>query len=821
MSSLETRAKDIFLDALEQDASRRDAFVDSACSGDSALRARVQALLRGHVAAEKTATLAGSELAAGSKIDRYLLKRTLGEGGFGIVFLAEQQEPVKREVALKVVKLGMDTRRVVARFEHERQTLASMDHPAIAKVFDAGVTTSGRPYFVMERVHGVPITQYCESHRLDLRVRLALFAVVCRAIEHAHQRGVIHRDIKPSNVLVGDVDRKPLPKVIDFGIAKALQRDAASDLSLERHVIGTLSAMSPEQLRGDADLDTRTDVYSLGVLLHQLCTGTTPFDPELLGQDRFLDAVLRKDPPRPSSRASPALAPLPREVDWIVLRCLEKERGRRYAGAAALAEDVDRWLAFEPILAAPPSKAYRLRKFARRHRVATVATLAVLAALVAGAISTRIAWVKMRRQERVANAVNEFLTTDLLPAVRPSDQPGRGREVSLRAVLDAASAKIEGDAASGGRFEGEPLVVASIRFSIGQSYLALGGFKEALPHLAFARDEFVRDGGKDGDLALESTVLFGMTLRALGRPQDALEPLRDALAILREPGRPRDGLVGALVQTALTTSALGMRDETKSLCDEALTLVPDDEDPKHQRMRGNVATALANVFELDAAQAVFRRVMEVERAATGPDDPDLLGAIYNYAVSLDGEEGRAEAQALLQDALPRMRTVFGDDYPDTILATRVLARMRFEDGRTDEADELVSRALASSRKVHGPKHRLTLLLIGDLSRIREAQGDLAEAEALTREALATAEATYGEKHVLVVAFLNDLASELLEQGKDVEAEPAMRRALTLAEQVFGAEHPNTALTRRNLVEFLERRGRDDEAAAISKGAPPP
>ncbi len=815
MSAFESRAKEIFLDALECDASGRAAFLAQACGQDSALRERVDTLLRGHVAAERSATRADAELAIGSRIDRYLLRSTLGEGGFGIVFLAEQQEPVKREVALKVVKLGMDTRRVVARFEHERQTLASMDHPAIAKVFDAGMTTSGRPYFVMERVQGVPITQYCDAQRLDLRARAALFSVVCRAIEHAHQRGVIHRDIKPSNVLVCDVDHKPVPKVIDFGIAKALARDASGELSMERQVIGTLSAMSPEQLRGDSDLDTRTDVYSLGVLLHQLCTGTTPFDPDDLGHGRFFDAVLHRDPPRPGARALASLAPLPRELDWIVLRCLEKERGRRYSGAAALADDVDRWLAFEPIQAAPPSKVYRLRKFARRHRVATIASLAVLAAIVAGAISSRIAWTKMLRQERIARAVNEFLTTDLLPAVRPSDRPGRGREVSLRAVLDAASAKIADDAAQGGRFEGEPLVVAAIRFSIGQSYLALGAFADALPHLTFAREQFIRDGGEASDLALDSTVLYGMTLRALGRPQEALSPLRAAVEILRHDSRPTDGRVGALVHLALTTSTLGMRDETMALCDEALSLVPDDADPDHQRLRGNIANALANVYELKAAQAVFRRVLEVMRSAFGPDDPDVLGAIYNYAVSLEGPESAAEARALLEDVLPRMRTVFGDEFPDTIMVMRVLSRFRLEQRRIDEADELLTRALGAARKVHGDNHRLTLLLIGDLSRLREEQGRLDEAQTLTREALASAEAAFGEKHVLVVAFLNDLASQTLAVGKDAEAEAAMRRALRLAEEVFGPEHPNTALTRKNLVDFLAHRGRADEAEAVS------
>jgi serine/threonine protein kinase/formylglycine-generating enzyme required for sulfatase activity len=413
-------AKIIFLAALERTAEDRVDYLDAACGVDAALRQRVEALL---AADARSTTFPGARTlgraqpppaedeAAGIVIDHYELVECLGEGGFGTVWLAKQREPVRRDVALKVVKRGMDSRAIVARFSQERQALAVMDHPNISRILDGGTTRAGRPYFAMELVPGVPITQYCDEQRLDPEARLRLFVPVCHALQHAHQKGVVHRDIKPSNVLVARSDAGAVPKVIDFGIAKALHQPLCDGTLLtELHqMIGTPAYMAPEQAEQSTDIDTRADVYSLGVLLYELLTGTVPFDTRVIGE-RGLPDILRmicEDvPPKPSTRSStpgPACecaAQLRRtdaarlghrlrgDLDWIVMKALEKDRSRRYATAQELATDIERHLAHEPVLASPPSFVYRARKLVRRYRGRFAAVAAVLLALVAGIIGT-------------------------------------------------------------------------------------------------------------------------------------------------------------------------------------------------------------------------------------------------------------------------------------------------------------------------------------------------------------------------------------------------------------------------------------------------
>ena len=409
----------------------RAALLASECRDDAVLHRRLLAMLQAadgdqFLAAPTNAGPVGpstgerSDEGPGTRIGPYKLLQQIGEGGFGAVFMAEQETPVVRRVALKVIKLGMDTRQVVARFEQERQALALMDHPNIARVFDAGATATGRPYFVMELVKGDPIVTYCDNHQLTIDERLELFAQVCSAVQHAHGKGIIHRDLKPSNILVGNGDRGPQVKVIDFGIAKATSQKLTEKTLFTEHrqVIGTLQYMSPEQAAGSLDIDTRTDVYALGVVLYELLTGTTPFDTKALGAAILgeLQRMIRDiDPPRPSTRLAEATDTIARiaaqrrvapkrlgtlvrgEIDWIVMKALEKDRGRRYQTATGLAEDVQRFLAGEAVLAVPPGNLYRLRKFVRRHRGPVSAAFAIALALLLGAIA--FAW-----EASIANA---------------------------------------------------------------------------------------------------------------------------------------------------------------------------------------------------------------------------------------------------------------------------------------------------------------------------------------------------------------------------------------------------------------------------------
>jgi serine/threonine protein kinase len=443
----------IFTAALELSPADRPAYLGQACGGDQQLRQRVEALLRAHDGGEgflpeeaagprPEVPTFSAYLAAqlteqpGDTIGRYKLRQKIGEGGCGIVYMAEQEEPVRRKVALKILKLGMDTRQVVARFEAERQALALMDHANIAKVLDAGATETGRPFFAMELVGGIKITDYCDENQLSTRQRLDLFIQVCRAIQHAHQKGVIHRDIKPSNVLVGTQDGVPVPKVIDFGIAKATQgrlTDQTIFTAFEQF-LGTPAYMSPEQAQlGSLDVDTRSDIYSLGVMLYELLTGKTPFDSrELLasGLDAMRRTIREKEPPTPSTRLKQELVgddmrslhsqseegirdsprrllkkkdlirQLRGDLDWIVMKCLEKDRARRYDTANGLAMDIERHLNNEPVVARPPSRLYEFQKTVRRHKLGFAAASMVVTALAAGALVSTVQAVRATRAER-------------------------------------------------------------------------------------------------------------------------------------------------------------------------------------------------------------------------------------------------------------------------------------------------------------------------------------------------------------------------------------------------------------------------------------
>lgn len=425
---------EIFADALELPLAERSAFLDRACADDPAQRARVDALLAGNAAAthdflDQPAVTRPElpEEKIGDAIGSYILRRRLGEGGCGVVYLAEQTDPVRRNVALKIIKLGMDTREVIARFEAERQALAMMDHPGIARVFDAGATATGRPFFVMEFVDGLPITRFCDEHRLTTEQRLDLFARVCLAVQHAHQKGIIHRDVKPSNILVAMHDNTPMPKVIDFGIAKATQGRLAQRTLITQldQMIGTPAYMSPEQVEArDLDIDTRSDVYSLGVLLYELLAGRPPYDPQSLLQAGVAEIrrIIREvDPPRPSTRlatltdadratiaqarnAAPVQlsSVLRGDLDWIVMRCLEKDRARRYGTASELADDIRRHLRRETVTARPPDPVYRARKFISRHRVASASAAAIAASLIAGTVVSTVQAQRARRAEAIA-----------------------------------------------------------------------------------------------------------------------------------------------------------------------------------------------------------------------------------------------------------------------------------------------------------------------------------------------------------------------------------------------------------------------------------
>ncbi|MHC4166236.1 MAG: serine/threonine protein kinase [Planctomycetota bacterium] len=502
---------------------------------------------------EETIPLAscGSEAAGiGEQIGRYKLLRVLGEGGFGIVYLAEQQRPMKRQVALKIIKPGMDSAQVIRRFEAERQALALLDHPNVAHVYDAGTTELGRPYFVMEYVKGIPITEHCDRQKFTIEERLKLFVKVCEAIQHAHQKGIIHRDIKPSNIQVCIEGEQSVPKVIDFGVAKTLTQSLTERtlVTEQGQMLGTPEYISPEQAEmTKQDIDTRSDIYSLGVVLYELLTGTLPFEPKTLrkGSLEQMREVIRESEPRtPSNRisgldadASTRLAEcrqsdadtlrrrLRGDLDWITLKAMEKDRTRRYQTAYALAEDIERHLHSEPVAAGPPGALYRMQKYIRRHQALATGLAAVFLVLIAGIAGIVSFAIKADRQARTAQAVTDFLGEDLMGSV--ALRQAMSQEVTVRSTLDVASERLEG------KFADKPLVEASIRQYLGQTYVELGDYKQAEHHI---RRAYVLRSGQLGDknlLTLDSASQLGRLHLLQGRYKEAEPLLAQALESLR------------------------------------------------------------------------------------------------------------------------------------------------------------------------------------------------------------------------------------------------------------------------------------------------
>jgi serine/threonine protein kinase len=514
-SNQKKKIEAIYYTALEKKSPEEQrAYLEEVCGEDKELLGRVEALLKAHDEAGSFlqapvlgpgVTIDESPLTEGpgTKIGRYKLLQLIGEGGFGVVYMAEQEKPIRRRVALKIIKLGMDTNRVIARFEAERQALAMMEHPNIAKVLDAGATDTGRPYFVMELVKGIPITEYCDKNDLDTRQRLELFIDVCKAVQHAHQKGIIHRDIKPSNVMITLHDGKPVPKVIDFGIAKATQHRLTEKTLFTdfRHFMGTPVYMSPEQAEmSGLDVDTRSDIYSLGILLYELLTGSTPLEEKMLlnaAHDEMCRMIREEEPEKPSTRLSTLgemLAEVAKhrhvqpdqlckivrgDLDWVVMKTLEKDRTRRYETANELVLDIERHLRDEPVVAGPPSAVYRIKKFLRRNRVLVTSVATVMVVLVGGIVASTIFAVRAERQAKISQAVTDFLENDVLASVDPAK--AKGLEVTVRYILDEASESMAD------KFEDEPLVEASIHQTLGSTYLSLGEYKAAEQHLERAR----------------------------------------------------------------------------------------------------------------------------------------------------------------------------------------------------------------------------------------------------------------------------------------------------------------------------------------------
>ena len=890
----------------------RGPLLDRECRGDPGLRKRVEAMVAAaeddHFLSQPTQNLmdaaptadstgsAAATLAAplregpGTRIGPYKLLQLIGEGGFGSVFMAEQEKPVTRKVAFKIIKLGMDTRQVVARFEQERQALAMMDHANIARVLDAGSTETGRPFFVMELVKGAPIVEYCDKNNLSIEDRLELFLQVCNAVQHAHTKGIIHRDIKPSNILVSTQDGRPHTKVIDFGIAKATSARLTEKTLFTEHrqLIGTPEYMSPEQAEGNLDIDTRTDVYSLGVLLYELLTGTTPFSSKDLRAAAYaeLQRIIREvEPPKPSTRLTAntdtlaAVAALRRieprklgiiirgELDWIVMKALEKDRQRRYETASGFAMDVRRYLNGDAVVAAPPSAAYRARKFIRRNRAIVTAGSAVVAALLIGAIA--FAWqakvastqrdlavaaqkaeaeqrktadaagaearkqeAEANRQAAIAGAVARF-QTDMLAAVDPANLP-RDRvtrepmkdKVTVVQAMEAAVKKLDE-----GSLKDQPLVEAGVRDTIGKTLRGLARYQDAEPNLRKSLElrRAVLPAGHV-DIATGVGNLAGL-LQAQNKLAEAETLFREALGILRAALPAGHADIGTCLNNlALLLQAQNKLPEAEAFAREALdtwrAALPAGH-PEIATGLGNLAMLLQVQGKYAEAEPLSREAVAIRRSALPAGHPDIAAALSNLASVLLAQGQASEAEPLLRDALAIWRAALPAAHPEIATGLGNLAAVLQDQNKFPEAENLFREALVIRREAFPAGHPDIAISLNNLAFHLKAQNKLAEAEPLFREALNISRAALPPGHPEIATSLNNLALLLKAQNKLSEAEPFAREAFEILRTSLPSGHPNVANSLSNLARIQQSLGKTAEARAgwneaiemLRKGSP--
>ncbi len=815
--------RELFLAALDiGDLDARARFLAEQCSDDPEKLQRLQVLLLAQeaagsfleqtapgfaeqvanipvagVASEATSSHHAADTSAGAIIaGKYTLVEPIGEGGMGSVWRAKQTEPVKRFVAVKLIKAGMDSRQVLARFDAERQALALMDHPNIAKVLDGGLHDH-RPFFVMELVKGTPITEFCDAGRLTPKMRLELFVQACQAIQHAHQKGIIHRDIKPSNVLVALYDDKPVVKVIDFGVAKATGgtlTEATIDTGIAG-VVGTPQYMSPEQATfNNLDIDTRSDVYALGVLLYELLAGSPPFSGAELKKKGFLEilrVVREEEPPRPSTKLStadalPSLSAnrgtepkkltglLRNELDWIVMKALEKDRTRRYETANGFAADVQRYLAGEPVVAHPPSMGYRLKKFVRRNRGQVIAASLVFVALLAGIVGTswglvqaRTQEAKARRQEGIAREKEQEANEEKTKALAAAEKERNAKQREAKRADGEKKAKEEAErnlafAKKGNEILGSVFAGLDPKLSYG----TVAEFRDALKaNLQKAVKEL--DGSAIGDplVVAEMQNTLGLSLQGLGEYEQAI-------TLFARAGDTRSARLGA-----------------------------DHPDTLHSM--SNLAVGYMVVEKLDKAVPLFEKTLRLRKARLGPDHPNTLSSMNNLATAYRKSGNLALALPLSEEALKLSKAKLGADHSDTLTCMSNLAAGYMAAGKLDLALPLFEATIKQLKVKLGPDHPHTLASMNNLALGYQNAGKLDLALPLYEESLKQMKAKLGPDHPNVFTSMYNLASSYGIAGKFDLALPLFEETLKLQKAKLGPDHPDTLRTQDNLA-FLQR-----------------
>src|SRR5258708_5736833 len=833
----------VFTEALRLPPEERDRYLSEACKGDGEFRRRVEALLLAYEQAgdflgrpaEDGPARAAQAIPAGEKpgdrIGHYKLLQQIGEGGCGVVYMAAQEEPVRRRVALKIIKPGMDTKSVIARFEAERQALALMNHPNIAKVFDAGATQAGRPYFVMELVRGIKITEYCNQNLLTTVDRLGLFVQVCQAVQHAHQRGIIHRDIKPSNILVTQsLEGVAMPMVIDFGVAKATTNQRLTDKTVFtafEMLIGTPAYMSPEQATlSSVDVDTRTDIYSLGVLLYELLTSSTPFETEELlkaGLDEIRRVIREQEPLRPSTRLSKmAEADLttiaqqrrcepPRlihsirgDLDWIAMRALEKDRTRRYETANDLAMDVKRFLENEPVSARPPSKLYQFQKSVQRNRllfagVSVIAVLLISSLIILSALLTR------ERQARRQSQLVTPLLEDMLKGVGVSVAWGADIRIKLQDILDRATKRVRTE------LRDQPAVEAHLCGLIANLYLDIGKYDEAEKLDRISLTNEWKMYGRNSAEAAATLYDLGTTLWKKGDLGNAEKAHREALSI-------RQRLFGTNhADVAASLCGLGSVYDNQWRQTEAKPLLLQALEIRRQLFPGNnleVAESLQSLALLcqsegrwPEAEATAREFLEMCRHIPGREDR-VAAALEDLAVAAGFNGKRDVQEAAHKEAFAIKRQMLPEGHPYVVKSISNLGEILRLQGNLTEAHAVLKTAISIQRKLLGDDYPDTVSSLGSFGQVLESEGNLADAEVIYREALASWRRSDDHNPQSLWGW-GRLCHVLVAQRKYREAEQLLAEVLTPA---FVTNRACSDLLRRRL-DLMGRQGRWKEAAA--------
>jgi eukaryotic-like serine/threonine-protein kinase len=822
--------------ALELEPAERPSFLERACPPDESLRAEIESLLAAYQSNALSNPLAFASLGNINEFPRavgpYRLIRQLGVGGMGQVWLAEQSEPVRRQLAVKLIRTGMYDSSAVHRFQAERQSLALMEHPSIAKVFDAGATPQGQPYFAMEYVDGLPINQYCDDKRLGIRARLQLFLQVCDGVQHAHQKAIIHRDLKPSNILIVEVDGKPTPRIIDFGLAKVVSDSVANDTQVTQVgiLLGTPGYMSPEQADpGLQDVDTRADVFSLGVILYELLTGYLPFDTSRW-KSQGIEAVLRElretDPQRPSARigrnasgqedASRArvrntvvrqlAASLAGDLDSITLKALERNRERRYASAAEFAADLRRFLDDRPVMATPASAMYRWGKYLRRHRWAaamvTIALLLVIVFVTNQSIQLR----RIKRERDRADRIAQF-TTGIFTVADPGE--ARGNKITARELLDRAEHNIDVELKADPALQSQMLKVIAI------VYQRLGLYSNAIRLFERVIDLNNKHLEPNDPETLSAAAYLAHCQAQAGQLQAADRTDRDLLPVVTEVlGKDHRTTLQVKSDLAWTLESEGHLSEGESLAREALaaqmrTLGEGDRDTL-DTMR-SLAWALTDDGHYAEAEQLDRKALAISRQALGLEDPKTLLFMESLATTLGEESRDAEAEQILRETLTVQQRVLGPDHQNVATTMNSLGIALQHQKQYADARKFYQGGLDIIIRTLGPENPGALLAKLNIATVEEDTGNLKRAEEQLKEVLDVQLRTQGRFHQHVVLSLFDLGEVYREENRYADAIAEFQQAVEVSRKVFGPANPSTTDALYGLASAYNLDGRPDKA----------